>query len=397
MASWAYASTDLLTGQALSDSVPLNVQSFGTSLNGTGTMTASLNLSEAYASNAPFVAALQARRAVVWALADGQPAWCGLVTDWPDMSREQGNLPVTAQTLDWIFSKRLITDTIEYAGIDLYAAFTDLARYGLTKRSGYIASTSPPATRPAAYLAMVASQGRIARLSIPSGLTSGATWTASYAYSDFAQVSSAWSDMCASGNLEYWIQPGFDSSGELAASLRLGYTQLGRPVAETGFVLSYPGNVTDYGYTITGSQSANLVWATAPPNGSALTWTSVYPSGADSADLASAPLFEATASWQGSVVTTQAQVNNWANGQVALATAGMTNPVVNVGGGAWPSVTDLQLGDAVQLAFTSPLHPAQANGAPGLQQEVRITAITVYPPGPSQSEYLQLTTSAVIA
>lgn len=399
MADWSYASTDLLTGQVLADAIPLDVQSAGMALNGTGTLTGSLNLSEVYQVNAPFTAALACRRAVLWALADGQPAWCGLVTDWPDTSRAQGTLPVTAQTLDWAWSKRLITDTLEYPQVDMFTVFCDLANYGMSKRSGYISPVSPAASRNPAYLAMVATQGRVARLSVPAGETCGVPWTASYAFSDFTQVSSAWSDMCSSGNLEYWFQPGFDSTGELACSLRLGYTQVGRPLAEASTVLTYPGNVLDYGYTITGSQSSNMTWATAPPNGSAETWISAWPHGADLTDLLADgyPLFEGTASWQGSVVTRQAQVDGFADGQVALATAGMTNPVVNVGGNSWPAVTDLQLGDAVLLSFTSPLHPPRADGSPGLQQEVRVTGITYYPPGPSQSEYMQLTTSGVIA
>ena len=400
MTEWQYASTDLLTGRVLADNLPgLNVQSFGVTLNGSGTLTASLDLNEVYAVNAPFVAALACRRAVVWALADGFPVWAGLVTDWPDTSRAQGTLPITAQTLDWIWSKRLITDTLEYPQVDLFQAFTDLARYGTSKNSGYISSVSPSATRNPAYLKMVATQGRVTPAVIPPPATAGVPWTASYTYSDFTQVSSAWSDMCSSGNLEYHFQPGRTSEGALCVTLKLGYTALGRPLAESGIVLSYPGNVLDYGYTITGSQGANMVWATAPPNGAELTWISQWPHGADLTDLLTDgyPLFESTASWQGSVVTRQSQVNGFADGQVALVTAGMTAPVVNVGDGSFPAITDIQLGDAVQLAFSSPLHPPQPDGAPGLQQEVRVTGWTYYPPGPSQSAYIQLTTSAVIA
>jgi len=397
---WTYAATDLLTGAVLADTLPLNVQSFSMTLNGSGTLTGALNLSEVSQSNAPFIAALACRRAVLWARADGFPVWAGIIWDWPDMTRAQGTLPVSAQTLDFLWSKRLVTDTLEYAAVDLFKAFLDLVVYGMTKNSPHIAAgVSPAATRPAAYLAMVATQGRVARLVLPDPGSSGATWTASYTYSDLTQVSSAWSDMCASGNLEYFFQPGLDGNGDLAIYLRIGYTRLGRPLANSGLVLTYPGNALDYGYTVTGSQSSNMVWATAPPNGSALTWQSQYPHGADLTDLLTNnyPLMESTASWQGSVVTEQSQVDTFADGQVAMVTAGMTTPVVNVGGSSWPRVKDIQLGDAAYLAFTSPLHPPRADGSPGLQQEVRITGITGYPPGPSQSEYYQLATSAVTA
>jgi hypothetical protein len=395
--AWTYAATDLLTGQVLSDTLPLDVSSFSWSLNGGGTMSAALNLDQAYMVNAPFVAALACRRAVVWALTGGQPAWCGLVTDWPDSSRAQGTLPITAQTLDWIWGKRLITDSLAYPAIDIFTAFCDLATYGLTKRSSYISATSPAIMRTAAYLAMVATQGRVASAVIPSAGSSGVPWTASYAYSDFTPVAQAWQAMCSSTGLEYYFQPGLTADGALSCALQLGYTTLGRPQSETGLVFTYPGNLLDYGYPITGSQSSNMIWASAPPNGSAASWISQYPHGADLADLASYPLFEGTASWANSVVTAQSQVDGYADGQVALATAGMTTPVLVVGGSEWPPVTYVQLGDAVQLAATSPLHPPASDGSPGLQQQLRITSITVRPSGPNQSESYQLNTSAVIA
>jgi hypothetical protein len=397
LSTWQYCATDLLTGKVLSDRIPLNVQSFGSTLNGSGTLTGSLNFQADPRSNLPFLSALACRRAVLWALADKYPVWAGVQLDQPDMSRAQASLPVSAQTIDSVWSKRLISDTLEYQGVELYNAFLDLAGYGLTKNSAYISSVSPAGTRLPGYLAMVASQGRVARLKLPPGGNSGQTWTAGYTYSDLTAVNSAWSDMCASGNLEYFFEPGLDENGQLAIYLRLGYIALGRPISESGLTLTYPGNCLDYGYTVTGSQSSNMIWASAPPNGGPVNWMSQWPHGADLNDLATYPLMESTQSWQGSVVTTQAQIDSWADGQVAMVTAGMTTPVINVGGGAWPALRDIHLGDAAKLSFTSQLHPPGPNGEPGLQQEVRITGITVYPAGPTQSEYVQLTTSAVTA
>lgn len=399
MSNWTYCATDLLTGKVLADTLPLTVQSFGSTLNGSGTLTGSLNFAADYRSNIPFLNALAARRAVLWALADKYPVWAGMQLDQPDMSRAQGTLPISAQTMDALWGKRLISDTIEYQSVELYTAFLDLTTYGMTKNSPYIATggVSPAATRQAGYLAMVATQGRVARLMLPTPGGSGQTWTAGYTYSDLTAVNSAWSDMCASGNLEYYFEPGLDENDQLAIFLRLGYIALGRPLAETGLTLTYPGSLLDYGFPVTGSQGSNYVWATAPPNGSTVTWMSEWPHGADLNDLASYPLMESTVSWQGSVVTTQAQVDSFADGQVAMVTAGMTAPVLNVGGGAWPLVRNLHLGDAAKLSLTSQLHPPGLNGEPGYQGEVRITGLTVYPSGPAQSEYCQLTTSAVVA
>lgn len=397
MTVWTYSATDLITGTVLADTLPLTVQSFSSSLNGSGTLTGSLTFAADYPSNAPMLTALNPRAAVLWARADGWPVWCGVVWDWPDMSRASGTLPISAQTMDSVWSHRRISDTIEYQSVEAYTAFLDLLNYGLTKNSAYISAVSPAATRQPGYLAMVANRARVARLALPVPGGSGATWTAGYTYSDLTQVSSAWSDMCSAGNLEFYFEPGLDTNGELTIYLRLGYVALGRPLSETGLVLSYPGSLLDYGFPTTGSQSSNYIWATAPPNGGPVSWMSAWPHGADLNDLNSYPLMESTVAWQGSVVTQQAQIDSFADGQVALATAGMVTPTVNVGGGSWPRVQDIHLGDAVKLSLTSQLHPPGPNGEPGYQGEVRIVGVTVYPAGPSQSEYYQLQTSAVTA
>jgi hypothetical protein len=400
MSTYSYLATDLLSGKILADNLPLNVQSFGMQLNGTGSLTGALNLNELYAVNAPAVAALECRRGVVWVLQDGYPVWAGVVWDWPDQGRQSGTLQIQAQTLDSVWSHRLITDTIQYQAVDIFQAFIDLVKYGMSKQSPYIASISPAATRPAAYLSMVATNGAVARLVLPTGSSAVAQvpWTAGHTYSDLTQISSAWQDMCASGSLEYAFVPGLDSSGNLTVFLQLGYLRLGRTAPSSGYMLSYPGNVIDYGYQRTGSQSSNYVWATAPPNGAALQWESAWPHGADLTDLgAGYPLMESTVSWQGSVVTSQSQVNSFADGQVKLRGQAMTLPLIKVGGSSRPRLRDIVLGDSTTLTATSSLHPPKANGAPGLQMSVRVVGWTAYPPGPQQSEYIQLTTSGVTA
>lgn len=395
MTTWQWTATDLITGAVLADTIPLEVQSFTSTLNGGGTLTASCDFSADYFTNAPYLAALACRRGLLWAIADDWPVWAGMLWDWPHTSMTQGVLPVSAQTLDSLWSKRLITDTLEYAGVNSFAAFVDLLTYGMSKQSSHISPVSPSATRDPGYLAMAAARGRVAQLVVPAPGGAPTTWTAQYLYSDLSPVSSAWADMVSAGDLEFYFEPGRDANGNLAVYLRLGATALGRPLSDTGLKLTYPGNALDYGFTVTGSQSSNMVWATAPPNGSSTSWLSLWPHGADLTDLGNFPLLESTASWSGSVVTSQSQVNAYADGQAQLRTAGMTTPVIKVGGSSWPAPKDLRLGDAAWLSLTSQLHPPQADGSPGYQGEVRITGITVNPGGPKQPESYMLQTSAV--
>lgn len=401
MTAWRYCSTDLLTGEVLADSIPaLSVQSFSQQLNGGGALSGSLNLSQDYASNAAALEALTPRRSVLWCLANQgsgwYPAWNGVVWDRPDTSRTSGTIPVQASTMDSVWSYRLVLATLEYQDLDMFTVFADLLSYGTTLESAYITPASPVQGPPSPLIA----QGcRVAGLRLPpAGLLSGQSWSASYLYSDLGEISDNWSDMVSAG-LEYAFVPGMDGSGNLFTSVQLGYNPgLGRAYPLSGYAVTYPGNASDYGYAQTGSQSANFVIATAPPNGSAEQWESAYPHGADTADIqAGFPVMMTTESWDGSTVTSQGQINRFADGQVTLQTQGMTQPVITIPDGALPGVLDVVLGDQFGFAATSPLHPAGPGGTPGLQSTVRLTGWTVIPSAGQQPGSLQLTTSQILA
>lgn len=394
LAPLRYAATDLITGQVLSDFIPLEVQSFSQYLNGGGSLTGQLDLSKDAPANRPFTEALECRRALLWVLAGNYPVWAGGVWDWPDQTRAQGVLPISAQTIDFLFTKRLITSDLAYTSVDIFTVFADLVRYGTTKSSSYITASSPT-KGPASPL--VGAAAAIAGLVLP-GTVARTAWTASYNAADLGSVADALNGLVQAGNLEYVFQPGLDSSGNLAIFLRLGWNQLGRAPNTAGYSVTYPGNASDYGYPRTGSQSANYVWATAPPNGAGAAWQSAYPHGVDLADLeAGYPLMETAVSWPGSQVTSQAQIDGFADGTVTQLSQAMTMPVIVVPDGQRPTLLDLTLGDAFEFAATSPLHPANSDGSPGLQQLVRLAGWQCYPAGPSQSQYVQLQTSGVVA
>lgn len=407
MSTYRYVTTNLLTGQVLAESLPLNVQSFGANLNGGGTLTMSLDLQMPYSANVPYIQGLECRKSVLWVLQDDYPVWAGVIWDWPDMTREDGGpLQVQAMTLDSVWSHRMITDSLAYNGVDLYTLFLDLLTYGMSKQSGYILDTSPAVQRPPAMLALVAQIGRVANLVLPSGAAalSGVPWSASYLYSDATQISDAWSDLSTAGQFEYSFNAGLDSSANLAYNVQLGYSQLGRPLGQSGYSLTYPGNCLDYGYQRTGSQSANVVWASASPNGSSTPWYSAFPHGWDLGDLANGyPLMETSVSWNNSILSSQEQIDAFADGQVEIYTQAMDNPIINLppvmnieGAGAVPTLQNIVLGDSTWFSATSPLHPpVQPGNQPGLQEQVRITGWTCYPPGPAQAEYVQVSTSSV--
>lgn len=402
MSEWTYCATDLITGATLADTIPgLTVQSFSQQLNGGGSLTGSLSLTTSPAQNSVWLNALQLGRAVLWCLCDDVPVWNGVIWDSSDTTRTGGGpVPISGSTLDSVWSHRLITATLEYANVDIFALFLDLLQYGTTKTSSYITSTSPY-QGPASPL--VAQQAAVAGLMLPSGAAaiSGEPWSASYLYSDLTQVAEAWSDLVSAG-VEYAFVPA-TSSGNLITLVQLAWNPgtVGRAYPQSGYSLTYPGNAIDYGWTITRSQGANYLWGTAPPNGSAGQWESQYPYGVDLTDLGGgAPLMETSVSWDGSTVTSQGQINAFANGQLGLLTQGMVMPPIVIPGGVQPSITQLTLGDQFGFTATSPRHPAITGGGnvlPGLQATLRLTGWTCTPEGPQQAEEVQLDTSLILA
>lgn len=394
--AWSYAATDLVTGRVLATKIPLTVQSCSMQLNGGGSLTGTLNLSEIYTANAPFLAALECQRAVLWVLQNGYPVWNGVVWDQPDMTRAQGSMPVTAQTMDSFLSRRVISSTLNYQLVDLFTVAADLIQYATTKKSRYISPVSPIQGPPSD---LVAQQVRVAGLVYPAGqaAVSGTLWRQSFLWSDLTVVSDALNGLAQSGNFEYVFAPGLDASGNLVTFIRFGWTKLGRGYTESGFSVTYPGNCSDYGFQRTGSQGGNAIWATAPPNGSLEQWESQYPHGYDITNLqAGYPLLETTVSMQGSIVLAQSQVDAFADGQISLRSQAMTTPVLTIPGGTRPGLLDLTLGDVFPVAFTSARHPPGPGNTPGFQGLLRLTGWTAYPPGPRQSESLQLQTSAIL-
>lgn len=393
MTVFSYVATDLITGKLTASQIPLTVQNFSMQLNGPGTLEGSLDLTAQPGNNAAFVSALTPRRSVLWVLEDGWPVWSGIVWDWQDSTRSSGELPIEAQTVDSIFDHRIISANLSYTNVDLFTMFMDLVTYAMTKNSsfltGYGAGNSAPP-------ALVRNACAIAGIKLPAGQKSGVLWTQSFLWSDLAQVSEQIQNLVSAGDIEYVFQPGMDNLGNLTNTLQLAYTRLGRSFAASGFEFTYPGNVLDYGYGQTGSQSANYEWGTGTPNGNAAVWVSQYPHGVDVADLqAGFPLLESSVDWQGSNITGQAQVNTFADGEVAMVTQAMTQPVLIVGGGAVPKLAQVTLGDSALFQATSPLHPPGPLGVPGLQATVRITGWECTPTAANQPEKVQFTTSAI--
>jgi hypothetical protein len=125
-------------------------------------------------------------------------------------------------------------------------------------------------------------------------------------------------------------------------------------------------------------------------------WVSELPHGQDSVALgAGYPLLEDSVSLTTATVASQAQIDAYADGELAAMTGTQLTPVLVLGAGQRPAVTDIVLGSWCQFNATSPLHPANDDGSPGLQLTGRIVSWAQYPPSQNQAEYAELTMGQV--
>lgn len=373
MSTYRYMTTDVVTGRLLADTVPLHVSSFSRNLGGVGqpgTLSGYLDLGVlGAAQQATFLAALEPRRAMLWALQDNLPVWGGMLWDWPVTSVKDMKLPVQAKELGSLFAKRQVRTNLSYSSTDLFDVVRNLLSYALTKGNGAV--------------------GNFVMDTSATRSLSGTTISITFAAQNLPKVGPAVDQFCAQYAVEYAFAPGWNSSSTAPTiTLQLGSPYLKRPYSATNLQFVYPSQyVLDYGFPRIGSNSVNSLLATASLAGS-IPWQSGTTHGLNSADFAAGyPLLEDSISYTAAAVTTQAQIDSYADGQVARMTGCTTVPSVTVGGGGFPAAGQVQLGDEAELVAISPLHPADpVTKAPSLQQLVRIIGWTVTPSDVGQAE-----------
>ena len=390
MSSYRYVATNVLTGALMADSLPLVVNSASMAINGVGKLQGYLPLQVGSGARA-FVRALVPDQTYLWMLQDGYPIWSGLFADSNHTTIKDGRFPVTAYTPEAILQAREIRDALSYTNVDIFDVPRALVAYGFSPDRG-----------PNAGLAgLVLSQ---AKAGVTDTATFGVSNTVSLAgntylgkYASNQAVEDALSTYADAVNFEYSFAPQLNGTS-LQVALRLGYPALGRYNAPA-VTLLHPGPVIDYARPIMRSQSANDILGTASANNSGDVYVSGTGHGLDTNDLSQGNILRQTSvTWGGNGATSQAQIDQWTDSQIARFTAGTMVPSIVLGGGTQPKLTQIGLGDALNFAATSPLDPADPDtGVPGLQVTARMTAWSLQPPGPGgQQEQLTLTLGALV-
>lgn len=375
MSTYRYFATSLITGATVADVLPLRVTDFSHTMGGVGQpgqLHGTLDLT-AKGFQSSTLAALEPRKTLLWATQDYYPIWAGVLWDWDHRSAKSNELPIVADELGSLFAKRQIRSDQQWIGTDQYTTIRNLIDYARAKTNGAVA--------------------QLVHTTNLVGLTVSDLFQAQ----NLGKVMNVVDQFCTQYAIEYSFDPGLNAAGQPIITLRIGNaTTMGRPYAATGLQLRYPGNLTDYAWPRTGSASTNSVIAVAQGSGQAAWTSNPATHGVDSADLAAGyPITEDSIAYTGSLITAQAQIDAYADTRVQMTTRAPTIPTATVAGGQTPTVQQILLGDHATMIATSAYHPAGANGAPGLIQDVRILGWTVHPPGQNQPETTDLVLGGV--
>jgi hypothetical protein len=326
---------------------------------------------------ARWVASCEPWRSTLWILQDDFPIWCGPITGQPHQTILDGQLPIQAATVEEMFNHRQVSDNVDLVNLDVFEIFRAFLVYALQKTpNGNIAGT-----------------GRYANTSgiVDHVAYSGVIASVQLAAASFTKVYQTWNDLVSAYSLEFTLAPAMADPGSFFIQVQLGLPQTGRPYSVTGLTFTFPSyQFIDYAFLSSNSTAANRILATGSgTSGSTASYVSDQSAGTATAELnAGYPLLEDSASYSGTV-TSQAQINGFAAGEVAArsVTASRT-PTFTFGADAYPRVRDVQLGDECAVALTSPLHPATPSGGPGFTGLLRITGWSITPPSQGQPEQI---------
>lgn len=377
MSTYRYLSTNVRTGAVLADTIPLHVSQFARAIGNAGQprqLEGYLDLgAHSATAQAAYLAALEPCRTMLWVLQDELPVWAGVLWDWPVSSAAGNRLPIQAVEIGSLFSRRQVrANQVFAAGADRFAVVQGLLNYAIGK-----------------------TYGEVGNLTIGTAVSGAAVGGAgiTFAAQNLTKVLDAVNQFSAQYGIEYALTPGWDATASIPTiTVQLGYPTLGRTQATTGLQLLYPSQyVLDYGYPRLGSNSVNDLLATASNSGTT-PWQSGVSHGRFTADLtAGYPLLEDSVSYTAATVTSQAQIDAYADGRLLAVQGRPTVPSVTIGGGGTPTVGQIQLGDEAKLVATSPYHPADpSSGEPGLQKLVRIIGWEIIPSGDGQAEQTKL-------
>ena len=357
----------VLTGAVMGDWLPITGQSFSRALNATGTGSCALNSTGDALTDSVNVAAVLARKAVLWVLQDGAVVWNGLVLDWQHQSILDGTLPLNCADLSYVLSKRVINTTLTYTNEDIFDIARNLVGYALGKTPN----------------------GIIANLTF-SGGESGIKDSMKFESSQRQDVLSALNTLVSTYGIEWAFRPYQDAGGNFLHLVRPGVPGSRRAVPAEPARLPVPRQPARLQLHGDG-QPERQPGADHGAEHGQLRGHPHRPGDGQSGPVGQATHCSSSRPAPSSGTwTSNDQVAAYATGYLPSVTDTQLTPLLTLPGGAYPAVAQTVLGSYAQVSLTSWLHPAKADGAPGFTGVGRLTGWTLTPPSAQQTENTQV-------
>lgn len=358
-ARYTYLATDLLSGRVLGE-LPLHGVSFDRQLNKASNWQGSGNLDNDMLSNDDMLAATAPGRTSVYVYREDQIVWGGII--WSRTYQSQAkSLQMTAQSFESYAYKRIYrpSTTIKYEKAQCWLInelWRSLQSDQLHSDIGVriLDPESLPSNDVVRQLTVnpwdMKSYGEI----IDDPLMN-------------FQDSAEWTIEC------------FEEQGVPQKQLLLGYPRLGIPVEFTPIVIDYPGNILNYYWSESASQSANAVWATGDGDQAAL--TTGYANNQASLDVGY-PLLEAHESHQG--VTKQDTIDDHAKKDLVDAAVPRLSKTIQIKADEQPEFGTYPIGSDAKMQILDTRFPD------GFEGTVRVLGWSVTPSSSEAVEEISL-------
>ena len=331
MANYRYLFADLLTNSILAE-LPITNVNFTQQLNTAGTFTGELLLSGVNATNLNVANATIPARTAIYVDRDGSLVWGGVLWQREYSSKDQ-TLRFTAREFESYFERRRITSDVVFTNTDQLTAVQSVFNTAQAKTNGNIGVLVGTET---------------------SGVLINRTV---YGY-EYKTVFSFIQDLSkSSSGFDFNIYIYYDSNGNPAKSLRLGYPRYGKAYSATSLtapVFELPNNIIEYNYPEDGLIAANYLYALgAGNNPNRLTATAF-----DGTKIAAGwPLLEEQANY--SDVSDSTLLGNLASGQIAVVSYPPTTIKLTISPNNDPIFGSYEVGDDARFRILDDRFPTQ--------------------------------------
>jgi hypothetical protein len=354
VAVYRYLFADLLSGAVIAE-LPLSGVSFSRELNRAGSFSGSLSLGDPRLNQLDWQDALQEARTAVYAERDGVLLWGGIL--WK-LRRHAGSGQVDLDAAEFwsYFGRRVITAAVAWSNVDQLSIAKSLIDTAQAATGGSLGV-------------------------VTSSVSSGILRSLSYTPDQLQPVAGAVEDLSK-------LDSGFDFAIDLQyagdppaaqLALTLSYPYRGRSAANSQLVFDLPGNILGYDWPEDGSQFSTTVYAAGSGSGPSM----LQASAVNSALLAFYPLLETVQSYKS--LTDQATLNARAAGDLALLSQPVIPAQLTVRADSDPILGTYTVGDEARVLIQDQHFPQ------GLDQNFRITAMTVQPGEGGRYENVTLT------